>query len=298
MGSFDMACGMSGLSLGGQQPTKMFFIIENQYKDGFQCYSTDLFKFCSFGIDMVYDDYGQYDCDENQPAYQEFLRFIKERAVYVPQGGNQFHEKEFNPENPEHLEYEYLMEQIDKHRVRIKTMGNGCWHELPVSKFPIHKRVFDEYLQSPLDDIFDNKITVDNCCDMHKTAAIEHDFSTPHLREIVTEQFENGEIDQETYDEKMSKLVDRVLVSGSAINSNVYFYGQYNLTEAYSELGEEQFWSLFSQVYMLHLWSMNLNKMITPVMSGGQEYGFEEKIGFYDGVSKIANEIKSEWESE
>ena len=251
-------------------------------------------------IDMVYDDYGQYECDESQPAYQEFVRFIKEKAIKVEQGENPYHEKEFDPENPEHLEYEYLMEQVDKGRVQLKMMGNGCWYYPIVNKFPIHKRVFDECLQSPLDD-FRGQITVENCCDRMKDVGQSQYDMVGILKKVLQEQVEDGKLTQEEYDEKMEDVGIReseIQISGSMMGTNEYFYGQYNLTVAYKELGEELFWSSLGEVYMLYLWSMNLNKMITPVMSAGQEFGFEEKISFYDGVSKIANEIKTEWEED
>jgi len=52
MGSFDMACAITGISLGLQQPVKMFFIVKTEQEQPF-VYPNDCYEFCSFGIDMV-----------------------------------------------------------------------------------------------------------------------------------------------------------------------------------------------------------------------------------------------------
>lgn len=136
MGSFDMACAVSGISLGCGQKVKLLFIIANPWRTGFITSPTNLFTFCSFPIDAIYDDYGTYNIDEEQPNWKEFIRFVGENAKHMVHEGPGY--KEFDPSKKNHLGQIYLQESIFLGRVAIQGEK--------LSPYPIHHHVYESLM--------------------------------------------------------------------------------------------------------------------------------------------------------
>ena len=298
MGSFDMACAVSGLSLGGSQPVKMFFIIESGYRDSL-CYSTSQNRICSFGVNMTYDDYGRYEFDETQPEYKDFLRLIEEQGVYVPEGENRFHEKEFDPKNPEHLKSDYLFDLMYHNRVKFK--GLFSQKELVVHPYPIHRHIFEQVCMTPFDHwrLGDN-IGRDNICDHLKRNVDErqNDF-----REIVKElssvSLDKGEITQELFDVRVEHFRDRYCrVDSSSLELDEFFYRTYDVNPFIEENGLDRFWERVAELHLLRNTLDENRIMVVPTMSAGQEWGFEDSIKFHKGCMDVALNLKRSWDEE
>lgn len=87
MGSFNHTCHISGLPITTDDAVKLFFISNDGFDhSGLMCYPHDQYRFCSFGIDAEYDDYGGFEFDENDPHFKYFLEYIKFNGIHVPQG--------------------------------------------------------------------------------------------------------------------------------------------------------------------------------------------------------------------
>lgn len=290
MGSFDMACGISGISLGRQQPTKLFFIVQDD-SDGL-CYPTDGFKFCSFGIDAKYYDYGRYKFDTSQPAWQEFLVFLKERGVAVPKGENPYHDLPFDPKDEKHLDPDYLIDLMYHKRLKIKNYRGD---KVIVYPWPVHKRVFDEVCLAPYTSWRGNRVTVESTIDDFHGRMNE---TSKRMRDTIKDGFllalKSGEISKKEFDERIRESdawAGKHLTTEIDTMIREYFYGAYWIPGPVERLGLDVVVRMASEVNMMfHVLHEN-RIMVTPGMSAGQDYGFAESAKFHERLSKIAASI-------
>jgi hypothetical protein len=270
MGSFDMACGISGLSLGFGQPVKMYFIASN-YDLDVLCYPTGLYVPCSFGIDMVYDDYGRYEFDVQQPAWQDFVGFLRKQAMHVPVGNNECHEQEFNPENPDHFDPEYLFDAMYDGRVGLKPFRKWLPDDpecIKVHPFPIHRDVFRDVCMAPGTDIFNKTVSVDS------------------------------------FQEEIEKRLDaRILIPGFFEFADYLpyhterLYGGYGLDCSFELFGRESLMRQCAELEMLFHCCLVNRIMFVPTMSAGQHFHYEENVAFHAGCAKIAKKLQRKLET-
>ena len=112
MGSYNVACGVSGLSLIEKQKVKLIFLAEERHGGLrsdilFPCsYGWDV---CSFPIDATYVDCGEYDFDEKGESWKLFVEFLYSHGMKEGTVEKDFFNKVFNgtigiktnSENPE-----------------------------------------------------------------------------------------------------------------------------------------------------------------------------------------------------
>lgn len=294
MGSFDMACGVSGLSLGCGQPTKMFFIVEDPFKEWVLCYPTSIYKFCSFGIDMIYYDYGYYEFDESQPQWQEFVRFIKENAIFIPQGDNEYHEREFDPENEDHLKKDYLFDLMYHNRVKVMYKWLGEERRLTVHPFPIHKKVFDEVCLAPRQGwrgLVSVDTIVDEITEGYKKNNKEH---CEVILDMYKEQLEKGEITQDQYDAKAISLDIMFGLSREILQCREFMYQNYSINKASKIHGVDALIRWSAEAGMLFSALLDNRIMVTPIMSAGQDGAWKDAAKFHQNIARIAMEIHHE----
>ena len=297
MGSFDMSCSLSGISLGMRQPTKMFFIIKSDY-DWLLCHPTNSYKFCSFGVDMTYDDYGRYEFDENQPAWKEFVRFVQENSIYVEEGKNPQHEKEFDPKNPDHLKPDYLFDMMYHNRVIVKVSmksWGGRKEQMTIHPYPIHKRVFDNICLKPFKGIYNGIIYDANSINDETRERVEYMKITRYERfvNIYQTKVVSGEMTQEKADEIINNIrLDFGNYTPFSVGTYESFYHNYSFVDFIKKYGHDEFWSQIGQICMMNHTLHNNRIMVQPQMSSGQEYCYEENIDFHQECVNILTELK------
>jgi hypothetical protein len=267
MGSFDIACSVSGISLFGSQPVKLFFILPNCWRGEWDNHigPNEMYRFCSFGIDATYYDYGQYDIDIEQPNWKEFVKFIRENAVCIEQGENRYHEKAFDPGNSEHMKQEYLLENLTKGRVLIKCSCTG--KDLQVSHYPIHKDVYDEILMA--------------------------DVSTW-----------NGESSRVFFERQAAKqlcseldpMTRALFITGDMIYGGKSFHPGYKFSSYDNKYGADALMGNIIDVSMMILWLEEVRKQVVPSMYAGQDPHYEEVIEFHAKCADIATRLKEKME--
>ncbi|KFZ27709.1 MAG: hypothetical protein KQ78_00019 [Candidatus Izimaplasma bacterium HR2] len=298
MGSFDMSCALSGISLGMRQPTKMFFIIKSDY-DWSLCNPTNLYKFCSFGVDMTYDDYGRYEFDENQPAWKEFVCFIQKNSMYVEEGENPYHEKEFNPKNSDHLKPDYLFDMMYHNRVIVKVSkksGGGCKEQMTIHPYPIHKRVFDDICLKPFNGYNGVVYDANSINDEIRERIDINDKIRERIERIVDihqTKVVSGEMSQEKADEIINSIqLDFDRYNPFSVGIYESFYHNYSFVNFIKKYGLDEFWLQIGQICMMNHILYNNRIMVQPQMSSGQEYCYEKNIDFHQECVNIITEIK------
>ena len=117
-------------------------------------YNTDLYGLLGFIFTGSYYDYGQYEIDWTKPSnkymLEQYLDFLKEKAVYIEQGENQYHDPAFNPvdlkvDGTNYQEiWEYIHEVIWEGRLFLcKQNYRGGYLYTKVEYFVAHKANMD-----------------------------------------------------------------------------------------------------------------------------------------------------------
>lgn len=117
-------------------------------------YNTDLYGLLGFIFTGSYYDYGQYEIDWTKPSnkymLEQYLDFLKEKAVYIEQGENQYHDPAFNPvdlkvDGTNYQEiWEYIHEVIWEGRLFLcKQNYQGGYLYTKVEYFVAHKENMD-----------------------------------------------------------------------------------------------------------------------------------------------------------
>jgi hypothetical protein len=293
-----MACRISGISLGRGQPTKLFFIVEDE-SHGHFCYPTDGFKFCSFGIDAKYYDYGQYKFDELQPAWQEFLAFIKEKGTVTPKGENPYHDLPFDPKNEKHLEPNYLFDLMYHMRVKIK---NYRGKEVVVYPWPVHKRVYDEVCLAPYTSWRGTRVTVKSTTKDFRDRMMETSKRVIASRkEELSAELKAGNINKKEFKERLresSAWAERHSTTEIDMLLREYFYGAYWLPGPVERLGLDMVIWMAAEVNMMFHTLQENRIMVAPGMSAGQDYGFAESAKFHKRLAVIADSIHRKYRYE
>jgi hypothetical protein len=261
MGSFDETCGVSGLSLGLHQPVKMYFIASN-YNFDVICYPTSLYVPCSFGIDMKYDDYGRYEFDTQQPAWRDFVRFLRNQAMHIPEGED---EQEFDPENPDHFDPEYLFDAMCDGGIRLKKRVPCDPDCIKVYPFPIHRDVFNDVCMAPGRDVCNKPISVDT------------------FMKGILEKTEICSLSKDSLGSLCSVFLPR---------HTERLYGGYAPWESYLEC--EELARCCAELEMLYHCCQVNRIMFVPTMSAGQSFHYKENAAFHSGCAKIARKLQKE----
>lgn len=117
-------------------------------------YNTDLYGLLGFIFSGSYYDYGRYDIDWNKPSnkymLENYLKFLKENAVYIEQGSNPYHDPPFNPIDLEvdgtnyQTIWEYIHDVIWEGRLFLRRQNyRGGYLYTKVEYFVAHKPNMD-----------------------------------------------------------------------------------------------------------------------------------------------------------
>lgn len=95
MGSFNMACMLSGMPIGYGTAVRMILIKKSPYKQGggIGCHPTWLWSPCTVAIRGTYTDYGQIDPHPDDAAMLDLsLKAVNKHLFPVEQGKNEYHD--------------------------------------------------------------------------------------------------------------------------------------------------------------------------------------------------------------
>lgn len=288
MGSFDMACAVSGVTLGGCQPTKILFIVKQSSRSsGIMCYPSDAWKLCSLPIDATYDDYGRYTFDETQPEWVTFVEFVKKHGKPIEQGDNEYHDIAFDPKNPDHFTIEYLFDLMHEGRL---TVYNGA----EIQPFPVHAEIY-KILMKPWKSWTGKRVTIKNVCSETKQRfKASCKLNSDSILSIYAEKLKKGEVDQEAYDKIVTIFKDRPLFM--EVGTSEFFGATYVLSEYLKMTNKEKFWEKVSELHMFWAAALRFRFMFHPMMSAGQDYDFKDAAFFHSKCAQVAKQLQKEVE--
>jgi hypothetical protein len=248
---------------------------------------------------MVYDDYGRYEFDVEQPAWKEFVRFIKENAYHTPAGENPYHELEFDPTNDAHFEPDYIFDIMYHQRLKLKRCCNPD-DNIIVYPFPIHKRVYDEVCLAPRQS-WRGDVNVDAVVARIKNGYMEQLRQLIEIQEATyNEQLAKGELTEEQHKMKMlfieCKKMD--MISRETLGCREFFYGVYSFYNAVDTLSTDDIIRGIAELTLVFDTMYTNNIMLNPIMSAGQDLDFEENAKFHTKCAEIATSVQRAWDRE
>lgn len=163
MGSWDACCGLSKLPIHYDDPVVDVLLGEVApfRREGFLCYSNDLWAPLTIQTYGRYDDYGRIETETGWHVdYVE--QMFRSHAVPLELGENQYHDVAINPAM---LDYRRIEEAVHEGRLYVKLPGwlravrpleNNVEHAIGVrvSRMMIHRFVFDELVSWPVNSLF------------------------------------------------------------------------------------------------------------------------------------------------
>ena len=280
MGSFNLACGVSGMSIGYEDKARVMFIAQQKQtiETNCHCYPTDIWYPISFAIPAEYDDYGIFKFDETSVEWLGIRYYLASQiheANLIKKYDEEREKKaksKSKVENPNALYFKFLREKsnVDPKIVKSLTVEKvfNLMHEgklktaegLNIETFPVAEEIWKRWGNQSYMSYSDTKIDL-NWFIKDMTIEIADKID----REIkYHSDNENFDIERWTAHVKASAM---------------YEYGKYNYDIMDSDypwkysIGASTIEHIIErkcELWMFVTRMNSVNKMITPTMTSGQ----------------------------